>query len=220
MRIGIALATYNSSGFLSKCLDSILAQKFDGEVKIFACDDASTDDTVSRLKEREIDHVTLSKNSGGCAKPYNVAFSYLANTCDAIWKVDSDDYLLKPCAIQKMADTLGDHDWVNCHAMGFGEREWELTCNPNATLAEFRQANQLTAFGMIRSSVWKESGGFDENCAYEDWEWWVRMLKRGKTYSVVTEPIYAYRTHANQHHKKTGQQHEANLNYIIKKHYE
>lgn len=48
--ISIALATYNGSRFLREQLDSIYSQTYKN-IEVVACDDCSTDDTLSILKE-------------------------------------------------------------------------------------------------------------------------------------------------------------------------
>ncbi len=51
-KIDILLATYNGKNYLKELLDSILNQTYEN-IRIIACDDCSTDDTMSILKDYE-----------------------------------------------------------------------------------------------------------------------------------------------------------------------
>lgn len=221
MKIGIATTTYNTGEYFEKHLESVQKQKFEGEIVHCIIDNGSTDDTVEVLKRSGVKYLTISPNTGGAATPYNIVMNALAESCDAVWRVDSDDFLNDPLAVQKMANLLvsSGKDWVNCHCLGFGEREWELGCVEGAKYKDFRDSNLLTCFGMFRSEVWIESGGYDEQCGYEDWELWIRLLKMGFRYAVLKDPVYSYRTHAVQQHKILGQKHSIHHDYIINKHF-
>ena len=58
MDLSIIVPVYNmaSDGKLNFCLDSLLNQTYKGEYEIIAVDDASTDDSLSVLREYEKEH--------------------------------------------------------------------------------------------------------------------------------------------------------------------
>ena len=82
-QIVIVILNWNGSDFLSKFLPSVL--KYSGDARIVVADNASTDGSVSFLKENYPNvELVINDSNGGFAKGYN----------DALKKVDSPYYLL------------------------------------------------------------------------------------------------------------------------------
>lgn len=207
--VGICIATYNSGQYLEALLDSIDRQIYRGIIRVLVVDDCSTDDTVSILEKRGIEFIRLNKNSGSCAKPYNIGLSYLARSCDYLYKVDSDDRLRED-AVSRMAEKLEESgaNWVNSYYHMFGESSNIVIIEEGHRHYDFADMNKLSAFAMWTVDCWNENKGFREDMAYEDWELWARLLKAGYTYSVLREPVYFYRTHPAQESRKQGYRHE------------
>jgi GT2 family glycosyltransferase len=66
------------------------------------------------------------------------------------------------------------------------------------TWQDFRDSNRLSAFAMWKTRSWKAVGNFSETIGYEDWDWWIRALKMGMKYRVLSKPVYNYRIHESQ----------------------
>ena len=49
--VAVLVTTYNHERFIRRCLDSIIAQKFDGTIGIVVYDDCSTDGTLAKVRE-------------------------------------------------------------------------------------------------------------------------------------------------------------------------
>ncbi|MBQ2186601.1 MAG: glycosyltransferase family 2 protein, partial [Bacteroidaceae bacterium] len=67
-KVTILVAAYNASAYLRCCLDSLLSQTLD-DFQAICVDDASTDDTLSILREyhtrdHRIEVIHLSQNQG------------------------------------------------------------------------------------------------------------------------------------------------------------
>jgi glycosyltransferase involved in cell wall biosynthesis len=57
--VSVCLITYNQAGYVSKALDSILAQDFAGQWEIVIADDVSTDGTTDILRDYQSKHPAL-----------------------------------------------------------------------------------------------------------------------------------------------------------------
>jgi len=93
LSISIIVPFYNSSGYLDRCLKSLVTQTY-SEFEIICVDDGSTDGTLSLLKVWEKKDkriiVRTQKNSGlSAARNLGIKLS----TGDFITFVDSDDYV-------------------------------------------------------------------------------------------------------------------------------
>jgi GT2 family glycosyltransferase len=67
-RISVCIANYNGEHLLADCIESVLAQKVDASVEILVHDDASTDSSVSLLRNRypQVYVIESSANVGFC----------------------------------------------------------------------------------------------------------------------------------------------------------
>lgn len=112
MKVNVILITYNHSHYIRQTLESILMQRTDCEVEIIVADDASTDDTVSVIKEyseRSLFSFTfLPKETNlGFVKNYQRAFK--ACKGDYIAILEGDDYWTSPYHIEKHVSFLDEH---------------------------------------------------------------------------------------------------------------
>lgn len=93
MTTSVALCTYNGEKFLKEQLDSILAQKI-AVHEIVICDDASTDGTISILKDYEtkfpeLFHIFINPDNLGYVQNFEKALSLCKG--DVIFLCDQDD---------------------------------------------------------------------------------------------------------------------------------
>ena len=74
-KISIIIPCYNCSSTIQRCLESILLQeKFDGE--IICIDDASSDDTVYKIKQFETVKLFINPENKGPAYSRNKGVQY------------------------------------------------------------------------------------------------------------------------------------------------
>ncbi|RGN42296.1 MULTISPECIES: glycosyltransferase family 2 protein [unclassified Bacteroides] len=93
-KISILVAAYNAEKYIGKCLDSLINQTL-REIQIICIDDASTDGTLSILRQyKEMDsriYILEQKNNQGQAKARNRGLSIASG--EFIAMVDSDDWI-------------------------------------------------------------------------------------------------------------------------------
>jgi glycosyltransferase involved in cell wall biosynthesis len=63
---------------------------------------------------------------------------------------------------------------------------------------DFLEGNKTIACSLIKRECFDAVGPYDESLkgGYEDWEFWIRVLKNGLRMTRVKEPLYFYRKHA------------------------
>ena len=91
--VTIIVPVYNTSKYLNKCLDTLLAQTYEN-IEIILVDDGSTDNSLEICKsyeEKDKRIVVISKANGGSSSARNVGLD--AAKGSYVGFVDSDDYV-------------------------------------------------------------------------------------------------------------------------------
>lgn len=92
--VDIIVPVYNGENTISRCLDSLLAQKYSGQLTIIVVDDGSTDNTGIIINKymNIFDNIFLIKSGNrGVSNARNLGLDY--STAEYICFVDSDDYV-------------------------------------------------------------------------------------------------------------------------------
>jgi len=114
-KISIVVPVYNTEKYISRCIESILAQTFQN-FEIILVDDGSSDNSLEICRRYRADDsrikVYTQKNSGQSAAR-NLGISYAQ--ADYIGFVDSDDYI-HPTMYERMYDSAlsSDADIIKC----------------------------------------------------------------------------------------------------------
>jgi hypothetical protein len=111
---------------------------------------------------------------------------------------------------------------VYCKAEFFGEKTgyWEL---PDFSLRKLATDNLIFCCALYRKTDWELAGGYDElmTWGWEDWEFWIAMLKSGG--DVVRLPFvgFFYRTRKDSRRKSTNKlAKRKTIDLINNKHYD
>ena len=118
--LSVVVPVYNTAPYLRQCMDSLIAQSFQG-LEIVVVDDGSTDDSPQIIAEyaRVNDSVVvIHKPNGGLADARN--HGIMAASGEYIGFVDSDDYV-SPAMFEHMCGCARatNADVVVCQMMGF-----------------------------------------------------------------------------------------------------
>jgi glycosyltransferase involved in cell wall biosynthesis len=95
--IAVIVPVYNAEQYIGKCLDSILAQDYD-DYTIYVIDDASTDNTLERIKEYaegnyKIEVINRQTNMGAVCNQVSCIKSRVRSS-SIVMLVDGDDWLV------------------------------------------------------------------------------------------------------------------------------
>lgn len=105
--ISVIIAVYNAESYISKCIDSILAQSF-ADYELILVDDGSSDKSAQICDKYSLvnSHIrTFHKKNGGVSSARNMGIS--KSTGEWLYFIDADDVLL-PNALSILSSKLSD----------------------------------------------------------------------------------------------------------------
>jgi glycosyltransferase involved in cell wall biosynthesis len=217
-KVSVIIPCYKYAHYLKECVNSVKAQTY--PVEIIVVDDGSPDNTIEVCKELGVTCLS-KKNSGlGSARNYGIERA----TGEYIMCLDADDKLV-PGAVEEHVKLMEDDKTIaQCALMEFGERH--VLMIPNKTnLQRVMQSNTIYCNAMFSKKMWLEVGGYDESetmrLGYEDWEFWIRLLKAGCYVRSSDFIALRYRCHEGQMTQATSHPYRQVLyHHIYNKHRE
>jgi glycosyltransferase involved in cell wall biosynthesis len=200
-RISIIIPNYGYSRFFSRLADDLGAQTLGlGAVEIILVDDGSTDG--SRRESARLEALPAHGFSAlwldHCGFPGTVRNHGLARSGGELLLCLDPDDRLAPGYLAACLDALEAHpeaglaytDYV--HEEPGETRTVEL---PSFDADLLRTQNILPPSALFRRRVWEDCGGFCDNTAYEDWDFWVRAAACGHTGVRVAAPLFTHVMH-------------------------
>lgn len=192
--VSVIIPVYNGENYISKCLDSVLNQKFKN-FEIIIINDGSTDNTEKILLEYEntydfIKVISVENKGQGVARNLGAKN---ANS-DYLYFMDSDDYLDSTC-LQKLYQTIIDDcsDLVVCSYYRVDEGGNIVNTEMNLKSPTILNMNTSPWNKLFKKSKWEEFNiKFSENLWYEDLEASLCYLLVSDKVSWINEPLYYY----------------------------
>lgn len=112
-RVNVLLVTYNHERFIRQAVESILMQRFDGEIEILVADDKSTDATVAIIRTYQQTDARFSfrylKSPRNLGITRNYERGFAACTTEYVAVLEGDDYWTDPCKLDKQVRFLDAH---------------------------------------------------------------------------------------------------------------
>lgn len=222
--ISVIIPCYNVAPYIDRCLTSVTSQTIDlSLLEIICVDDASTDNTWTKLQQWEADFpenimIVHCEENGGLSKARNIGFQYTSSPWISF--IDSDDWI-EPDYFEKMflAATETHSDLITCgHVRDFSttlkyryEDDYDFSKDtiPGKSLILDTEEKKklyirmmsinLTAWGkLIKKDILIHNNiSFPEGLAYED-NYWGTLLHFYITniYSIDL-PLYHYFVNQN-----------------------
>ncbi|MGN6705947.1 MAG: glycosyltransferase family 2 protein [Rhodanobacter sp.] len=168
----VCIANYNGAEILEECIASVLAQCVDGDVEVIVHDDASTDGSVSLLRERypQVELLASRGNVGFCAGNNRMAshargeFILLLNNDAALYPGALETLISAARASNRPGIlTLPQYDWESGNLVDRGCL-LDPFCNPIPNLDQKRHevAYVIGACMFLPRAVWNDLGGLPE----------------------------------------------------------
>lgn len=206
LRVSIVIPSYNQEQYVEEAIVSALNQTMKCEV-IFV-DDGSPDGSIRIARKYDTRMKIISQTNRGLASARNTGI--MNATGDYILPLDADDILTSECAetLFKLATQTGA-DVVAPSFHTFGLAAQNVVLMPNPTLNDFRLANRIGYFSLIKKSVLLSVGGYSPKMVhgYEDYHLWFNLLTKGKRIVTTPEILAMYRT------KEDSMWHDAKNNH-------
>lgn len=189
--VSVCIPTFNSAKTLHVCLDSVFRQSVQPK-EVLVCDDNSTDETLSILKEYPVKLV--KKQGKGVGASRNALLSNAKGTYLAL--LDPDTALPKNWLELRM-NLHNSFPYIDCLSGGLQtvtldeatklSKTFISNSNPPETTTLFRQDGAT-----IKKKAIEEVGGYDSFFDWgEDWDLKVRLLKNRKHFYFAPN-IVAY----------------------------
>lgn len=220
--ISIVIPCYNDAQYIEQAVNSALNQTYPYK-EVIVVDDGSNADTKTVLKklEPQITKLIIQENKGQ-STARNIGIN--AANGEYILVLDSDDFF-EPTFCEKACLLLNDaHIKLVASYM--------IRFNENGKVDEYRHVggdiatlilnNQATGSVLFRKKDFMKIGGYDEMMrnGFEDWEFYIRLLKDGGEVFVIKEPLFHYRLRDDSTTSRANKAKYELLRYIYKKHQE
>lgn len=182
--VSVVIANYNHATEIGKCIQSLKAQTWPGNIEIIVVDDSSTDRSWEVISEYEgitALRMTCDTNSGGPAEPRN--FGLQISDGDVMAILDPDDWL-EPTCIAEVVNMLQKTPAASIVYFGldtFGTEEVRCVAPPFNAEQEIQQ-NYIACMSFFRREVFEDVGGYDDAeilHGVEDWNFWVSAIRLG-----------------------------------------
>jgi len=221
--ISIIIPCYNDWQYVEQAVHSALNQTY-GNKEIIVVDDGSNDKTKEVLKrlESKITKLITQENQGqSTARNRGIE----AANGDYILVLDSDDFF-EPTFCEKAITVFKnnlDSKLVSCQANLISENNKTTLFKPiGGTVKNFLFSNAALGTSMFKKEDWNNCGRYDETMkkGFEDWEFFIRLLKVEGSAEIIQEPLYNYRKRNNSTTAKANTNKYELLSYIFTKHKE
>lgn len=203
MKVSVIVPVYNTSQYLSKCLDSLLVQTLD-ELEIIVVNDGSTDNSQEIIDEYASKHSKIKafeKPNGGLSDARN--FGLEQTSGEFIGFVDSDDYVSTEM-FERMYEKAMEHgaEIVLCDLEKVNEKGEAFRDLPQSPQLperielekDFRIFGEMACFAcnkLFKVDLFQKHK-FQKGIHFEDIELIPKLVLDSKIIAKINEPFYKY----------------------------
>lgn len=220
--LSIVISCYNDAAYIEQAVTSALNQTYSNK-EVIIVDDGSNSETKAVLKklESKITQLITQKNLGQSIARNN---GIRRAKGEYILNLDSDDFF-EATFCEKAIDKFEDDNdiaIVTCKANRFNDKgPIDIFTPAGGALKDFLFANASLGSSMFKKTDWERSGGYEEKLpilGFEDWEFYIQILKFGGYAYVIKEVLFNYRVRENSTTSRIREFKLEKFNYIIMKH--
>ncbi|CAA9203642.1 Undecaprenyl-phosphate 4-deoxy-4-formamido-L-arabinose transferase [Flavobacterium bizetiae] len=222
--VSVIVPCYNQAQYLDECLQSVIRQTY-ATWECIIVNDGSSDNTseiINKWIEKDSRFKFVSKQNGGVCQARNLGASITKGFY--LLPLDADDYISENYISELIKNIeINNYKIVYGRAFFFGERNEEFQLENVIQVKDLLQYNRIHCSGLFKRDDFFLIGGYDEKMkfGFEDWEFWINMLKDGGQAIKIENCFLYYRikensrsTEIDKNQIKTQQMQE----YILKKH--
>lgn len=212
--VSVLMTIYNAGPYLSRSIDSLVAQSFT-DWELIAVENGSSDDcaaTLARYQQDSRIRALFLKSNIGRTPALRYAFSQARGKYVAV--LDADDKA-QPQRLLKQVEHLDSHpetvllgtwaDHIDARDAVIGE--WTPPTQTATLLRSMASENPIVhSSAMYRAAIAREVGGYPENRPYsQDYGLWLRLLARGEP-AMLAERLTQFRVLASSMTRSPGQE--------------
>ena len=209
--ISVIIPSYNSQEYIEQTIMCVLNQTFTYYEVLIVDDGSKNEDSLKRLEKIEkLDKriKVLHKKNEGLAATRDYGAKYASNSCKYLMFLDDDD-LIEPtfleCAYWTL-ETNKDAAWAYSDSLGFEGQEY--VWNKYFDSEKEKKVNDMISEAFVRKTDFEEVNGYGlrEKSVNEDWNFWLKLLAKGK------KPVHMSFYGQWYRRKQTGELQKANAN--------
>lgn len=211
--ISIIVPCYNDGEYIHECLNSVHNQHYNN-YEIIVINDGSSDALTNKII-KNISHPrikVLETQNQGVSFARNLGIK--ASTGKYILPLDADDKIGKDFitkAIRLLEDN-SDIKVVNCDIELFGTKKGVVKFEPYS-IEKLLCKNSLTVSSIYRSRDFDQTEGYNSNMkdGFEDWDFWLSLLKTGGKVHKIDSIEFFYRIKRNSRNSSLNSNHYKKL---------
>lgn len=224
--VSVVIPCYNHAQFVQETIQSVIDQDYEN-IELIIIDDGSKDNSVeviekmkpaceARFKRFEFRH----RSNKGLSITLNEALEWCEGSY--YFPLASDDIIYASIISKEVSLLEKRKECGMCHAHAESiyskpNVEDDSTYLHEFTFEQLINKNMIYApTVMIRMSILKMLGGFDESLYMEDWDMWLRILDAGYKIAFVNEILAFYRQHENNSYKNFSRMENASDSILNK----
>lgn len=212
LRLSVLLVAYNHESYIDRALDSLIQQDYTGPIELVIADDASTDNTLERIRAYEgvdtrFTFKYLSSDTNiGITKNYQRGFAACSGTYVAV--LEGDDYWISPRKLSRQTQFLSEHwecDLCSVNYFIFYQDSAIFTerteIGSGHRLISARQLIADNLVGNFSTCMYRKSALDDlpaELFEVKSYDWIVNICVASKSLiGFIEEPMSVYRIHSS-----------------------
>lgn len=193
--VSIIIPCFNYGRFLAEAVESALGQTH-VPLEVIVIDDGSTDDSYEVASRFVPAIAVLTQPNSGLVAVLNRG---LREAKGDYFVILSADDVLQPSYVETLLAALLEQPgaaYAYSEMEYFGARSGVFPAKPFSP-ALLLAGNYINATALTRRADALAVGGFQPNPrnAWEDWDFWLRLLEAGRYGVPVSEPLLRYRRH-------------------------
>lgn len=222
--VSVVIPSFNHSAFLVEAVNSVLNSTYP-YIEIIIVDDGSIDNSgevAQELMSRNENVFYICQSNQGPSIARNRGIHEAKG--EYILPLDADDKISNQY-IEQAFEVLKNDQGIKvvfCKAEFFGIKTglWELK---EFSLKKLATDNMIFSCAMFRKEDWKKVGGYSNELrgGWEDWEFWISMLKNGACVYRLDFVGFYYRIHHYSRRKSTTKKIKRfTVDFINRKHHD
>jgi glycosyltransferase involved in cell wall biosynthesis len=195
--VSIIVLCHNYGRFLPEAMESALGQDYPS-LELIVIDDGSTDDSLEVASGYEDRAKVLSQPNQGLARTCNRGASEARGEYFVFLSADDrleSTYVSELIAALRRTPAAS---FAYCSAQLFGAASGVMPARPFSAFSLVRGQNYINGSALTLRADYLASGGYPEDLgegAFDDWDFWLTMLERGKRGTYVPRPLLHWRRH-------------------------
>ncbi|SET12562.1 Glycosyltransferase involved in cell wall bisynthesis [Pseudobutyrivibrio sp. C4] len=202
MDVSVIIPMYNVETKIERAISSVLKQTIIDSVEIICVDDGSTDNTIKKVKEKNVDNIHVyNQHHLGPGIARNLGISKATGRYIAF--LDADDEFVDSNALEKMVYAAEEHNIPICGSLrkvveNGEEKEVDLFSDfeigkegLEISYSEFQKDYDYQSYIYRKSLIDEYDISFPVYERYEDPVFFVKAMAAAKEFYVV--PVYLYK---------------------------